>query len=353
MASVQFKDYYKILGVGRNATDKEIRSAYLKLARKYHPDKNPGDNSAEDRFKEINEANEVLADAEKRKMYDRFGEDWQRYRDAGYTGDEPAGRSTSSSTTTNPNDFGQWFSGQSTTGGTRTDFGEASGDGFSDFFRTIFGSRGYSTTRPSRQRGEDLETEITVSFDESFRGTVRGVNVQIQEPCPTCGGAGYVREAPCPTCDATGLISKRRTLEVKIPAGIANGARIRVPAQGGPGVNGGPNGDVYLRVRVSESRKFEREGDDLRTDVPVPLYTALLGGEVVVETPTGRVALTIPAETQAGKVFRLRGKGMAKKGGSAGDLLARVSIVLPTKLSERERELVKELNDLRSATATK
>jgi molecular chaperone DnaJ len=351
VAAVQFKDYYKILGVNRDATEKEIRSAYLKAARKYHPDKNPGDSSAEERFKEINEANEVLSDADKRKMYDRFGEDWQRYRDAGFTGDEPAGRSgTSSSSAGGPTDFGQWFSGQTTTGPTRTDFGDTGGDGFSDFFRTIFGSRGgFSTTRPSRQRGEDLETEISVSFEESFRGTTRRVDVQIQEPCPTCGGTGFVREAPCPTCDATGLVSKRRSLEVKIPAGVANGARIRVAGQGGPGVNGGPNGDVYLRVRVSESRIFERDGDDLRTDIPVPLYTALLGGEVVVETPAGRVALTVPAETQAGKVFRLRGKGMPKKGGGSGDLLARVNVVLPAKLSERERELVKELSSLRSA----
>lgn len=349
MASVQFKDYYKTLGVNRTATDKEIRSAYLKLARKYHPDKNRGDSNAEERFKEINEANEVLSDSEKRKMYDRFGEDWQRYRDAGFTGDEPQGRA-SSSTTTNP-DFGQWFTGQ-TGGTTRTEFGDVSGDGFSDFFRTLFGSRGFGQqARPMRQRGDDLESTIDISFDEAFRGTSRRVDVQVQEPCPTCGGAGYVREAPCPTCDASGYVSRRRSLEVKIPAGIANGARVRVAGQGGPGIGGGPNGDVYLRVRVLDDAKYVREGNTLRVDLPVPLYTAILGGEVVVETPTSKVALTIPPETQSGKVFRLRGKGMPSSKGKSdhGDLLAKVSIVVPSNLSEREKELFAELRSLRKS----
>ncbi len=352
MASVQFKDYYKTLGVNRDATEKEIRSAYLKQARKYHPDKNPGDIKAEERFKEINEANEVLSDADKRKMYDRFGEDWQRYRDAGFTGDEPAGPPPGSGGSTA--DFGTWFTGQ--TGGQRYDFGDTTTqqEGFSDFFRTLFGNRGgFSNVRPARQRGDDLETSITVSFDEAYRGTTRRVDVQLQEPCPTCGGTGFAREAPCPTCDATGLVTKRRSLEVKIPAGIATGSRIRVAGQGGPGVNGGPNGDVYLRVTVADDPRFERQGNDLRTETPVPLYTAMLGGEVVVNTPTGKVALTIPPETPSGKVFRLRGKGMPKRGSKSkehGDLLAKVTITLPSKLSDREQELFKELRSLRSAS---
>lgn len=346
MASVQFKDYYKTLGVSRSATDKEIRTAYLKLARKYHPDKNRGDASAEERFKEINEANEVLSDPEKRKMYDRFGEDWQRYRDAGFTGDEPQGRTTSS-TSSGP-DFGQWFTGQ--TGTTRTDFGDTTTDGFSDFFRTLFGSRGFGAqTRTVRQRGDDLETTVDITFDEAFRGTTRRVDVQIQEPCPTCGGTGYVREAPCPTCDASGYVSRRRSLEVKIPAGVADGARVRVAGQGGPGIGGAPNGDVYLRVRVQDDSKYIREGNNIRVDLPVPLYTAILGGEVVVDTPTGKVALTIPPETQAGKVFRLRGKGMPSSKSGAGDLLAKVSIVIPAHLSEREKELFAELRSLRKS----
>jgi DnaJ-class molecular chaperone len=347
MPAVQFKDYYKTLGIERNATDADIRAAYLKKARQFHPDKNKGDKQAEERFKEINEANEVLSDTDKRKMYDRFGEDWQRYRDAGYTGDEPAGRA---STGAQP-DFGQWFTGQS--GGPRFDYEDAAGpDGFSDFFKTVFGRSGYSSARPTRRRGDDLETNITLSFDEAFRGTTRGVNITQHETCPTCGGAGYVREQPCPTCDTAGTVRKRSTLEVRIPAGIATGQSVRVAGKGEPGFNGGPNGDVYLRVTVASDARFERQGDDLKTEFSVPLYTAILGGEVVVPTPGGRVALTIPAETSSGKLFRLRGKGMPKRGksGEYGDLLARATIALPSKLSDKERELFEQLRDLSSST---
>ena len=347
MAAVQFKDYYKTLGIDRQATDKEIRAAYLKLARQYHPDKNKGDTNAEERFKEINEANEVLSDSDKRKMYDRYGEDWQRYRDAGFTGDEPAGRASGGAQP----DFGQWFTGQ--TGGPRFDFEEtASSDGFSDFFKTVFGRSSYSTGRPTRRRGDDLETNVTLSFDEAYRGTTRGVSITHHEACPTCGGVGYVREQPCPTCDATGTVPKRSTIEVRIPAGIATGQSVRVAGKGEPGINGGPNGDVYLRVTVAPDSRFEREGDNLKTEFSVPLYTAILGGEVVVPTPAGRVALTIPAETSSGKLFRLRGKGMPKRGkqNEHGDLLARATIALPSKLSDDERKLFEQLRDLRPGT---
>ncbi|MCC6703298.1 MAG: J domain-containing protein [Thermomicrobiales bacterium] len=345
MAAVQFKDYYKTLGIDRNATDKEIRAAYLKLARQYHPDKNQGDLKAEERFKEINEANEVLSDADKRKMYDRFGEDWQRYRDAGYTGDEPAGRTTTGGAQP---DFGQWFTGQ--TGGPRFDFEETAGaDGFSDFFKTVFGRSGYASGRQARRRGDDLETNVTLSFDEAYRGTTRGVNITHHETCPTCGGSGFAREAPCPTCDTAGTVPKRSTIEVRIPAGIATGQSVRVAGKGEAGINGGPNGDVYLRVTVKDDPRFERQGDDLKTEFSVPLYTAILGGEVVVPTPGGRVALTVPPETSSGKTFRLRGKGMPKRGksGEFGDLLAKATVALPSKLSEQERELFEKLRGLR------
>jgi DnaJ-class molecular chaperone len=351
MPAVQFKDYYKILGVERSADDKAIRAAFRSLARKHHPDINPGDAAAEERFKEINEAFEVLSDPAKRKMYDRYGEDWQRYRDAGFTGNEPAGSATG------PVDFGQWFTGQSGQrgGGFRVEYSEDTG-GFSDFFQTLFGNRSGRrgatfTERATRRRGEDLEVEVAVSFEEAFRGATRRIDVQTHETCPTCKGVGLVRESMCPTCDGTGQAPKTKSIEVKIPAGVATGSRIRVKGQGGAGVSGGPPGDVYLRISVRPSATFEREGDNLRTEVEVPLYTALLGGETLVSTPTGRVALSIPPETQPGRVFRLRGQGMPHlkgKKGERGDILARVKVTLPTGLSEQERALVAQLRDLRN-----
>ncbi len=362
MAGVTFKDYYQALGVPRTADEKAIRTAYRKLAREHHPDLNPGKKEAEERFKEINEAYEVLSDADKRKLYDRFGEDWQRYRDAGFTGDEadvPTG--STGRARRDDADFGSWFSGQSGGGGQWSTFssgGDGDNEGFSDFFQTLFGSRAGGTSgmggtrtraQPRPRRGEDLEVPVDVTFDEAFRGTSRHLQLQVPETCATCGGSGIVRGAECPTCDGTGQVMRLKTLEVTIPAGVATGSRVRVAGQGGPGLNGGPNGDVYLLVTVRPDRRFERDGDNLHVDVDVPVTTAALGGESLVTTPTGRVALTIPAETQSGRVFRLRGQGMPKlRGkGARGDLLARARVVIPTGLSERERELYRELRDLR------
>jgi DnaJ-class molecular chaperone len=378
MPSVQFKDYYETLGVPRTASEKEIRAAYRKLARQYHPDLNPGDNQAEERFKEVNEAHEVLTDADKRKLYDRFGEDWQRYRDAGFTGDEQftapgaAGGRAGRGATFDPNDFSRWSTSQGNDGG-YTFYTTDEGDNtHSDFFETLFGSRsspfdrfggfggGFSSTRartrtPRPQRGEDVEVPVEISFDEAFRGTHRQIQLQVAEQCPTCGGTGEVRGQICPTCDGTGVVRRTRTLEVTIPAGIDTGKRVRMAGQGGVGPYGGPSGDVNLLITVRPDRRFEREGDNLRTDVDVPVTTAVLGGEVEVTTPTGRVALTVPAETQSGRSFRLRGQGMPKlKGpkGERGDLLARARIVVPTHLSDRERELFQELRALRQGQSS-
>lgn len=360
MPTVQFKDYYKTLDVPRGADEKSVRTAFRKLARKYHPDINPGDPEAEDRFKEINEAFEVLSDPEKRKLYDRFGDDWQRYRDAGFTGDEPASRS-GQRRRVDPNDFGAWFAEQSAsrTGGPTAEWiiyeqAEDEEAGFSDFFQTVFGSRarGDRRTRSQgqfrqrRQRGEDVEVPIAIDFNEAFRGAKRTIELQTPATCPTCRGTGLVREAPCPTCDGTGISRTTRTLEVTIPAGVSTGSRVRVAGQGGPGTGGGAAGDVYLVMTVRPDAHFERDGDDLRSDVDVPFTTAVLGGEAVVATPTGRVALNIPPETQSGRLFRLRGQGMPRlKGGKGarGDLLARVRVVVPTDLTDRERALVEEL----------
>lgn len=351
MAAVQFKDYYKTLGVDRKADDKAIQSAFRKLARKFHPDMNPGDAGAEERFKEVNEAYEVLSDAEKRKMYDRYGDDWQRYRDAGFSSSSPTGRPQ---TNFDDYDFASWFNGQN--GGetaTRMEFGD-NPNGFSDFFQTLFGNRGprragFNSPRGTRRRGEDIDVSVEVSFDEAFKGSTRRFELQTHEPCTTCNGTGMARGSICPTCDGSGVVPKTKTIEVKIPAGVTTGAKVRVAGQGGPGPNGGPNGDVNLRITVQPDSRFERTGDDLRTEVEIPLYTAMLGGKIVVPTPTGRVEMTVPPETQPGKQFRLRGQGMPKLKDNTqrGDLLARAKVTLPAKLSDRERDLFTELRNLR------
>lgn len=350
MPKVDFKDYYDTLGISRTATESEIKAAFRKQARKHHPDVNPGDANAEERFKDVNEAYEVLSDAEKRKLYDRYGEEWQRYKEAGYTGDEPqnAGRRASTE------DFGTWFTGNS--GGFSSS--GTSGSDHSDFFETLFGSFGgrrgadtFTRSTPRPRRGQDIDAEVEVSFQEAFRGTTRRFDIQAEEVCPTCGGTGLVRNQICPTCDGAGYIPRIKTIEVKIPAGVTNGSRIRVAGQGGAGEAGGPNGDVYLIVKLVEDKRFTREGDNLRTEVEVPMLTALLGGKTQVVTPTGRVELTIPAETQQGKVFRLRGQGMPKlksKSGERGDLLAKANVVLPTNLTDREKALLEELRTLRT-----
>ena len=377
MPSVQVKDYYEVLGVPRTATEKEIRSAYRKLARQHHPDLNPGDKNAEERFKEVNEAHEVLTDADKRKLYDRFGEDWQRYRDAGFTGDEqfttpgPSGASgprAGRGATFDPNDFNRWYSSQGGDSGGYTFYSTEEGDdAHSDFFETLFGGRGspfdrfggFSSTRTRAQprartvrpqRGEDVEVPVEISFDEAFRGTKRQIQLQVSEPCPTCGGTGEVRGQECPTCDGTGFVRRTKMLEVNIPAGIASGKRVRMAGQGGPGLSGGGAGDVNLIITVRPDRRFEREGDNLKTEVDVPVTTAVLGGEVEAPTPTGKVALTVPAGTQSGRSFRLRGMGMPKlrdRKGERGDLLARARVVVPTNPSERELELYEELRQIR------
>lgn len=377
MPTVQVKDYYQTLGVPRTATEKEIRAAYRKLARQHHPDLNPGDKGAEERFKEVNEAHEVLTDPDKRKLFDRFGDDWQRYRDAGFTGDEQfttpgaGGRARAGrGATFDPNDFNRWYTSEGDGSGGYTFYSTDEGDdSHSDFFETLFGQRGgspfdrfggfgggFTTTRARPQartrpqRGEDAEVPVEISFDEAFRGTTRQIQLQVSEPCPTCNGLGEVRGQECPTCDGTGVVRRTKTLEVTIPAGIDSGKRVRMAGQGGPGLNGGPAGDVNLIVTVRPDRRFERDGDNLRTEVDIPVTTAVLGGEANVRTPTGTVALTIPPGTQSGRGFRLRGQGMPKlrsRGGERGDLLARARIVTPANLTERERELYEELRNLR------
>jgi len=352
--TVDFKDYYQVLGVGRDADEKAIRNAFRQRAKELHPDVNRDDPRAEERFKDLNEAYEVLSDDSKRKMYDRFGDDWKRYRDAGVSPDDVIRRGTTSQTSNQ--DFGTWYTGSNGTF-TFEEAGDSGSGRFSDFFNLLFGNqqaspgRGRATSSRPR-RGEDLELATTVTLEEAAKGTRRRVTVRSPETCSLCHGSGEVRGAMCPRCDGTGQTKTTRELEVTIPKGVRTGSRVRVSGQGGPGVSGGPNGDVYLVIKIVPHPRFEREGDDLTETIRVPLYTAILGGEVVIPTMEKDLALTIPAGTQPGRVFRLRGKGMPSlesRGNTHGDLLARVEIDLPQNLSDEERRLFGQLRDLRKA----
>ncbi len=317
---MEYKDYYKILGVDKKATEKEIKQAYRRLARKYHPDVNPNNKPAQEKFKEINEANDVLSDPQKRRKYDTLGANWQQYEQyqrAGGQGPFRWGGAGTQYRTVTPEEFESIFGGMG--GG---DLG-----GFSDFFRTFFaGGFGGTTgtrTQARPRRGQDLEQEIVISLDEAYRG-------------------------------ATRLVDKDgRRLEIKIPAGVKTGSKIRYAGEGMPGNSGGSAGDLYLRVQVAPHPTFERQGDDLHCDVPIDLYTALLGGETNLMTLKGRVALRIPPETQTGRIFRLAGQGMPKlnEPNAFGDLYAKARVVLPEHLTSEERALFENLAKMRQRSA--
>ena len=323
------KDYYQILSVSRNASEKEIKQAYRRLARKHHPDLNPGDKSAEAKFKEINAAYEVLSDPEKRKKYDQFGEQWEYAEQFAKSGGQERIRW----------DFNK--------GGTTFEYGDLSG--FGDIFSSLFGDSGVgSRMRRGSQRGQDVESTIEVSLEEAYHGSMRVIQLQIEEPCAACGGTGRVGNRVCTICNGAGgkVIPKR--LEVKIPAGVRDGSRIRIAREGGPGHAGGNKGDLYLVAKVLPHKLFERKGDDLYTEVSVPLATAILGGEVGLPTLNGNLSLKIPPETQNGRVFRMAGKGMPQLGNNKyGNMFAKVKVVLPTNLTEEEKKLFERLRSLR------
>jgi curved DNA-binding protein len=313
---MEYKDYYRILGVNKDASEEEIRKAYRRLARRYHPDVNPNNKEAEERFKEINEAYEVLSDSEKRRKYDQLGADWQRYQQMG---GDPSGF-----------DWSQWFStGPTGAGRTRVhteyvDLEDILGDsGFSDFFQAIFGGGMHRAgdRRAFAVDGRDIEQPVEITLEEAYHGTTRIVQ--------------------------TG----QRRLEVKIPAGVQTGSRVRVAGEGEPGRNGGRPGDLYLVISVAEHPTFKRKGDDLHLTLPVDLYTLILGGEVMVPTLKGRVMLKIPPETQSGKVFRLRGQGMPSlhNPNQYGDLLVEVQALIPQNLSEQEKNLYQQLASWRKS----
>jgi DnaJ-class molecular chaperone len=346
--AITYKDYYQILGVPKTADPKAIKQAYRKLARQHHPDQNPGNKGAAERFKEINEANEVLSDPEKRRRYDELGADWARYADMGPGGfgGRPAGGPGGGfrvhvDQTGDLGDFSEFF---------RTFFGEAAarGGGFegADFEeRSPFGGRG----RGRGRRGQDLETEVEISLEEAHAGTRRTVEFQQLEPCGTCGGSGRQGKSTCPTCGGAGRVPRDYRIEVKIPAGVRDGSRVRAAGEGGAGMGGGTRGDLYLRVHVLPHPVFERRQDDVHVELPLAVWEAALGAEVEVPTLRGKVAMKIPPETSSGRTFRLPGYGLPHVKGGRGDEYVRVRIVVPRDLSAKERTLFEELRGLRPA----
>lgn len=314
---MDYKDYYQALGVEKTATAEQIKKAYRKLARQHHPDVNPNDKGAEQKFKEINEANEVLSDPEKRKKYDQFGADWQRYQQqpggAG-RGGQPGGGF----------DWSQYTQGQSGGGGGfggggGSPFGE--GEDFSDFFGSLFGNMGGGgggrTSRPGA--GPDYQAELELSLEEAYQGGPRTITVN------------------------------GKNLRLTIAPGVADGQSIRLRDQGGPGRNGGPSGALLITLRIRPDARYARTGDDLTQDVPVSIYKALLGGEQTVETLSGPVKIKLKPETSNGTRLRLRGKGFPvyKKEGQFGDLYLRLTLTLPQHLTDQEKELIQQLAALR------
>jgi curved DNA-binding protein len=313
---MDYKDYYKILGLEKTATTEQIKKAYRKLARQYHPDVNPNDATAEQKFKEINEANEVLSDPDKRQKYDQFGADYQRYEQAGAggTGRGPGGF-----------DWSQYAQGggQGGFGGGGSPFGDE--DDFSDFFSSMFGGMGGAagsrSTRPGA--GQDYQAELELTLEEAYHGGPRTITVQ------------------------------GKNLRITIHPGVADGQTIRLRDQGGPGRNGGPNGSLLITFRILPDARYARTGDDLTQDVPVSLYRALLGGSQTVETLSGTVKVTIKPESVNGTRLRLRGKGFPvyRQEGKFGDLYLRLNVQLPQHLTDQEKDLIKQLAQLRGEEA--
>lgn len=322
---MDYRDYYNTLDVSKNASEDEIKKAYRKLAKKYHPDVNPGDDSAEEKFKEVNEAYQVLSDSEKRSKYDRFGSQWQQYQHAGGSAEDfdwsqwaaqPGGTHTRQ---VSPEDLEQMFGGL--------------GGGFSDFFETLFGGMGgrrggfqegpyYQSRRGSSisRRGQNIEHDLQITMEEAYYGTTRTLHWE-----------------------------DGRKLETKIPKGVRTGSRVRLKEQGGQGAGGGTAGDLILTIKVSQHQIYERDGDDLRMTVPVDLYTAILGGEIDVSSIDKIVKLTIPPETKNSRQLRLKGMGMPmlKEPQQRGDLYVKVDIQLPADLSPEEKQLFQQLRDIR------
>jgi len=348
------RDYYEVLGVAKNASDEDLKKVYRKLAMKHHPDRNPDDKAAEGKFKEVKEAYEVLSDPKKRELYDRFG----------HAGVDPSAA-------------GGFGGGQGGPGG----FADVFGDIFGDIFGGAAGARG---GRSNVYRGADLRYSMEITLEQAASGYTTEIRVpswescevcegsgakpgtkpktchtcggqgqvrmqqgffSIQQTCPTCHGSGKVIPEPCGTCDGVGRVRKTKTLEVKIPAGIDDGMRIRSGGNGEPGVNGGPPGDLYVEIHIKEHQVFQRDGDDLHCEIPISITTAALGGKVEVPTLAGRAEIELPEGTQSGKTFRLRGKGIkGVRSSYPGDLYVHVALETPVRLSDKQKKLLRELD---------
>lgn len=304
---MDYIDYYKVLDVRKSATEAEIKKAYRKLARKYHPDLNPNDKEAEKKFKEINEANEVLSNPENRKKYDKYGKDWQHadeFEKAGYNPNQQQQRQYTRQSSQDFSGFGDEFSGSD----------------FSDFFNSMYGS-GRSSRSQSKYRGQDFNAELQLDLTAAY------------------------------TTHKQNLTVNGKNIRITIPAGVENGQVIKIPGHGGPGVNGGPNGDLYITFLIDNNSDFKREGNNLYSNVDLDLYTAILGGEINIKTFDGKVKIKVPAETQPGTKIKLKGKGFPvyKKENQFGDLYVTYNLKIPTNLSQKEKELFEELSKIRKS----
>lgn len=344
------RDFYEVLGVSKGTDKKEIKKAFRRMAMKYHPDRNPGDKAAEESFKEVNEAYEILADEQKKAAYDQYG----------HAGVDPNARGGA--------------------GG-----GAGFGDVFGDMFGDIFGGAGGGGGRSSVQRGSDLRYTMDLDLEQAVRGTTEEIRIptqvecgtcdgsgakpgtsskgcgtchgqgqvrmqqgffSVQQTCPTCHGNGKVISDPCHSCHGEGRVQESKTLSVKIPSGVDTGDRIRLTGEGEAGVNGGPSGDLYVQVSVREHKIFTRDGKNLYCEVPISFTDAALGGVIEVPTLEGRVKLKIPEGAQSGKMFRLRGKGVTQvRGGGQGDLMCRVAVETPVHLNKEQKDLLRKFHD--------
>lgn len=329
--AIKFRDYYEVLGVTRTATPDEIRKAFRKLARLYHPDVAKDKKVAEEKFKEINEAYEVLSDAEKRKKYDQLGANWKQ----GAEFRPPPGFQGAR---------GQPFAGgRPQNGDFEFQFG---GTGFSDFFESLFGARsnhnrpgfqGFAEEDSVAERGRDVEGDIMVTLEEAVQGALRSISVQHGVPCDHCHGSGTRGQHVCNACGGSGQVTTAKTYQVRIPAGVSDGQKLRIAGRGEVGQGGGSAGDLFLRVKFARHPEFEVEDINLVHEMDLAPWEAVLGTQLSVPTLDTPVNIKIPAGTQSGQRLRVRGRGLAKRDGTRGDLLVAVRVVVPTKVSDKER----------------